>query len=455
MKSFLFMIFIVFTSNKYKTQGVIVNRTKNNLTISSNKQWCENTNNEALLRFFEKKTNICDMEISDHQYSIKLDESTEALAKIMAHPSVTDDQFRTAAEKLILAFESNNLHSKAILVLERLATRFSTDTNILNKLEGLYQKIRLNADANVRADQMYRKSLRIKTHDGYNLFHRGYLIYASETEKEKDESERLKIIERGVDLMIKGLEAKDANFLVQFNFCTLDDALNRLGKIEESDKVFQDAIDLQLLSNFWQRSRNVITSIVSKPFWSLEETKLAVPLEYVKKNWKIIWKEAVDIFNQNLYTKYEESQIIKGSFHVYMLYKLGKRIESNCLNAPFTCKLVKNIPNISKNRHGDVKFTLMEADTHIASHSAPTICRLRIHIGLDVPLQPKEEDKSEYPSRIRVTNQYNTWKNGEMMIFDDSFDHEVWHNDAKNRTRLILIMDIWHPQLTEMQIATL
>ena len=302
---------------------------------------------------------------------------------------------------------------------------------------------------------MYRKALRIKTHDGYDSFHRGYLIYASETEKEKDESERLKIIERGVDLMIKGLEAKDANFLAQFNFCTLDDALNRLGKIEESDKVFQDAVDLQLLSNFWQRSRNVITSIASKPFRSLEETKLAIPLEYVKKNRKIIRKEAVDIFNQNLYTKYEESQIIKGSFHVYMLYKLGKRIENNCLNAPFTCKLVENIPNISENRHGDVKFTLMEADTHIASHSAPTNCRLRIHIGLDVPLQPKDEDKSEYPSRIRVTNQYNTWKNGEMMIFDDSFDHEVWHNDAKNRTRLILIMDIWHPQLTEMQIATL
>ena len=36
MKSFLFMIFIVFTSNKYETQGVIVNKTKNNLTITSN-----------------------------------------------------------------------------------------------------------------------------------------------------------------------------------------------------------------------------------------------------------------------------------------------------------------------------------------------------------------------------------------------------------------------------------
>ena len=245
------MIFIVFTFNKYEIQGLIVNQTKNNIKIFSNKQWYENKNNEVSLRFFEDKTNIYDMEINDlHQSSIKLDESTEALVKIMAHPGVTDDQFRTAAEKLILAFESNNLYSKAILVLERLATKFLTDTNILNKCEDLYQKIRLNSDATIRAKQMYRKALRIKTHDGYDLFHRGYLIYASETEKEQDESERLKIIERGVDLMIKGLEAKDPKFLAQFNFCTLDDALNRLGKIEESDLVFQDAVDLQLLSNF-------------------------------------------------------------------------------------------------------------------------------------------------------------------------------------------------------------
>ena len=97
----------------------------------------------------------------------------------------------------------------------------------------------------------------------------------------------------------------------------------------------------------------------------------------------------------------------------------------------------------------------MEANTHIAAHSAPTNCRLRIHIGLDVPLQPTKRDISEYQSRIRVTNQYKTWKNGEMIIFDDSFDHEVWHDDPKNRTRLIFIMDIWHPQLTETQIASL
>lgn len=32
------------------------------------------------------------------------------------------------------------------------------------------------------------------------------------------------------------------------------------------------------------------------------------------------------------------------------------------------------------------------------------------------------------------------------MIFDDSFEHEVWHNGTA--LRLILIIDVWHPDLT-------
>lgn len=32
------------------------------------------------------------------------------------------------------------------------------------------------------------------------------------------------------------------------------------------------------------------------------------------------------------------------------------------------------------------------------------------------------------------------------MIFDDSFEHEVWHNGTS--PRLILIVDVWHPELT-------
>ena len=41
------------------------------------------------------------------------------------------------------------------------------------------------------------------------------------------------------------------------------------------------------------------------------------------------------------------------------------------------------------------------------------------------------------------------WAEGEVIIFDDSFEHSVW-NDSEEE-RMIFILDIPHPDLTEEQ----
>ena len=42
-----------------------------------------------------------------------------------------------------------------------------------------------------------------------------------------------------------------------------------------------------------------------------------------------------------------------------------------------------------------------------------------------------------------------------MDIFDDSFDHEVWQLDPLKRPRLILMMDMAHPELIDQHPAIL
>ena len=37
------------------------------------------------------------------------------------------------------------------------------------------------------------------------------------------------------------------------------------------------------------------------------------------------------------------------------------------------------------------------------------------------------------------------WKQGECLVFDDSFEHEVFHDG--NADRIVLICDCWHPQV--------
>lgn len=46
-----------------------------------------------------------------------------------------------------------------------------------------------------------------------------------------------------------------------------------------------------------------------------------------------------------------------------------------------------------------------------------------------------------------------TWEEGKFIIFDDSFEHEVWHDGTE--LRLVLIVDIWHPEITASERATL
>ena len=101
---------------------------------------------------------------------------------------------------------------------------------------------------------------------------------------------------------------------------------------------------------------------------------------------------------------------------------------------------------------GSSSFSLLSSGSHVAPHSGPSNTRLRVHLGLDIPEQKDDDDLASL-SKLRVGNEYFTWKNGEMLIWDDSYDHEVWHYHPKNHSRLIFMVDLWHPDLTIKQIA--
>ena len=48
---------------------------------------------------------------------------------------------------------------------------------------------------------------------------------------------------------------------------------------------------------------------------------------------------------------------------------------------------------------------------------------------------------------MRVADQILHWGDGKMFVFDDSFEHEVWHYNERNETRLTLLFDFRHPDL--------
>jgi len=81
-------------------------------------------------------------------------------------------------------------------------------------------------------------------------------------------------------------------------------------------------------------------------------------------------------------------------------------------------------------------FSILSPDKHIPAHKGPFNGVLRYHLGLIVP-EPKEK------CRIRVHDQMKTWDEGQSLIFDDTYEHEVWNETAG--FRVVLFVDFVRP----------
>ena len=391
------------------------------------------------------------------QSSSHFEESISALNRIIRNPNVSFQHFKTAAEKAVSLFEENGSLSKAIEIQMRLAEKFpSIDT--LNKLGNLLRFANNLSAAKV----VFLKVLEIDPNNLIALVTLGNICYHDVTNGKTKPSEKslnehtFSDLMECVDLMKYVIETYDPNVRKSFFFYTYGDALRRLGRNEESNAIFRTGVKEGLFLNFWQRSSNFIPSLRSNPIWTVKESKIGYILKDIRKHWKVIRNEAKRIYNQQLFSKHPEDLRDKGGWSVFKLFEFAKRSASNCLLAPVTCSLMENIPHIADNVKGIVVFSMMEAGTHVHPHSGSSNCRLRVHLGLDVP-KPHNASKMEPHSisRLRVKDEYLYWRNGKMFVWDDSFDHEVWHFHPLNQSRLILIFDILHPDLTENQIAAL
>jgi aspartyl/asparaginyl beta-hydroxylase (cupin superfamily) len=100
---------------------------------------------------------------------------------------------------------------------------------------------------------------------------------------------------------------------------------------------------------------------------------------------------------------------------------------------------------------GSVYFSKLKSNTRVNEHCGPSNVRWRCHLPLLVP-------KSCSESRLcvglpGVNEQTMRWEEGVPILFDDSFLHSAVHiaNDdiGEDGSRIVLIVDFWHPALSE------
>lgn len=80
-------------------------------------------------------------------------------------------------------------------------------------------------------------------------------------------------------------------------------------------------------------------------------------------------------------------------------------------------------------------FSRLTPGTHIAPHHGMLNTRLICHLPLIVP----------EGCGLRVGAETRAWREGELTIFDDSFEHEAWNSGTSDRT--VLLFEIWRPDI--------
>jgi beta-hydroxylase len=161
-------------------------------------------------------------------------------------------------------------------------------------------------------------------------------------------------------------------------------------------------------------------------------------VKHIEDNWTVIREELERVLEDHAalpnFQDISKDQIEitdDDRWKTFFLYGYGFKAKLGTEMCPRTAALMREIPGMTT-----AMFSILSPRKHILDHRGPYKGVLRYHLGLIVPREPEA-------CRIRVGEDIRHWEAGKSMIFDDTFNHEVW-NDT-DETRVVLFLDVLRP----------
>ncbi|HYE48103.1 MAG TPA: aspartyl/asparaginyl beta-hydroxylase domain-containing protein [Azospirillaceae bacterium] len=122
----------------------------------------------------------------------------------------------------------------------------------------------------------------------------------------------------------------------------------------------------------------------------------------------------------------------------FFLVRDGTEVAANAARCPRTMEALRDVPlSRIRGRTPSILFSQLRPGARIPPHTGFLNTRLICHLPLIVP----------EGCGFRVGNDTRFWQEGRAWVFDDTIQHEAWN--GSDRTRVILLFDIWRPELTE------
>ena len=157
---------------------------------------------------------------------------------------------------------------------------------------------------------------------------------------------------------------------------------------------------------------------------------------YLEEQYPTILNEVLSVVSSRFegFSPVEDPLIGGGRWDQVMFYERGLRLERSCALFPKTVEIMSRIPE-AMHSGGVVMLSWLHPNSHIVPHCGDTNERLRVHLGIKVPKG----------ASMRVGDENIVWQEGRCVVFDDSFEHEVWNRGTE--PRIVVLFDIAHPEL--------
>ena len=137
-----------------------------------------------------------------------------------------------------------------------------------------------------------------------------------------------------------------------------------------------------------------------------------------------------------------DDECIGAGWDRYEVNPSWRPLPSDCstIPSPLACVLMEHITKLSseipKLKVIRASYSSIPAEAHIRPHYGVTNGQLKFHLGLDIPGNC---------AAIRVNDTIAHWTEGDVIMIDDSFSHEVWNNCSRRRTVFQVV--VVHPDI--------
>jgi len=123
-------------------------------------------------------------------------------------------------------------------------------------------------------------------------------------------------------------------------------------------------------------------------------------------------------------------------WRMFVMKAYGAEVRPNLARCPLLAKLLRDHPEVIS-----ATFSYLAPGKHIPVHRGPFRGVLRFHVGLSMP----RDERGELGATLWIDGIPHRLDDGESLLWDDTFPHEVLN--ATNKVRIALLLDVRRPGL--------